>query len=120
MGSQISYELKVQEVDVNNLIGKQADVEVNIQLPTNKSGDETPLLAAGCVDTPIHLIDSAIDLLILMPAGEVTVKLNSNTGTPETIRAGGIKVLDGKGITALYASNAAVSPVSMRVIQAVR
>jgi len=118
--STYSYTIRIQEQDSNGVIGCQANQTQAIPLSQNVSGDQTYLIPAGATDFPLPLPNNYADFIALFPVGEITVKINSVASTPETIRAGGVKVLDGKNVTAVFVSNSATSETNVRFMQATR
>ena len=120
MVSCLNYNLKLQRVDSNNVITNQADLSQSVNLPNNVVGDQNYLIAAGAVDVPLNIESPNADIVALFPAVEITVKLNAVTGTPMTIRSGGVLFIDGKNITAIYVSNSGSSAANLRFIQAER
>lgn len=117
--AKLAYTLKIQGTDENNLVGTQAEVDAEISLDMDVNGDENYKVPAGAVDLPLHVLDGNVDVVVLIPKIEMTVKFNSVSGTPFTIRAKGAMLVDAKDITAIFVSNAgAVS--NIRLIQGSR
>jgi hypothetical protein len=119
--SQLNYILKVQGVDDNNLITTQAEVDMSIVLSADVIGDNTIKIPAGSVDMPINIMNqpAGADIIIAIPSQVLTVKYQSTLGTPFPLNPASGNVLDTKGITAMFVSNAGTD-ATLRVIQAVR
>jgi hypothetical protein len=105
MSSQISYTLKVQGTDANSLVTTQAEVDAVLPLDMEVAGDNTYKVPAGAIDMPLNILDSNIDVVILIPKTELTVKFQSTAGTPFPLRAKGANLLDTKDIVAVFVSN---------------
>ena len=117
--SQVAYELNLQGTDVANLIKTQANVNDTVPLSNDVLSDDTYAIPAGTIDFPLHVIDTDIDILALIPSsGVVTVKINSLTGTPFNVKK--LMFLDGQGISAVYVSNPGASEIRIRAIMAAR
>lgn len=119
MSSQLAYQLNLQATDAEGLIKTQADVSDDIPLANDVASDDTYNVPAGEIDFPIHVIDDDIDVLALIPrGGTVTVKINSLTGTPFSVKK--LLFLDGEGISTVYVSNPNTSAVKVRAVMAAR
>lgn len=117
--AQLSYTLKVQGTDENDLVTTQAEVDAALLLDLDVAGDETYKVPGGEVDMPLHVMDDNVDVVILIAKTELTVKFQSTSGTPFTIRAKGAVLLDVKDITAVFVSNAGTQ-TNIRFIQGSR
>ena len=119
MSSALAYELTLQGTDPNNLIKTQADVTDNIPLSADILSDDTYSIPAGTIDFELHVIDSDIDVLAIIPTGGmVTVKINGLIGTPFNV--GKLLFLDGQGVSSVYVSNPQTGPVRVRAIMGAR
>lgn len=117
MASKISYELTLQGTDPDGLIKTQADVSDDLALSADILSDDTYSIPAGAIDFPLHVINSDIDVLALVPrGGVVTAKINGITGTPFNIKK--LMFLDGQGVSAVYISNPNQQVVTLRAIMA--
>jgi hypothetical protein len=119
MPAQIAYTLKVQGTDVDNNVTTQLEVDAVLLLDFEVAGDNTYKVPAGVVDMPLEVMDGNVDVVILVPKTELTVKFQSTTGTPFPLRAKGGSLLDTKDITAVYVSNPGAD-TNIRFIQGSR
>lgn len=105
VAAQIAYTLKVQATDPDNLVTTQAEVDATIPLDMEVAGDNTYKVPAGAVDMPLQVMDNNVDIVILIPKTELTVKFQSTAGTPFPLRAKGANLIDTKDIVAVFVSN---------------
>lgn len=120
MADSLNYTVNIQRTDSDNAIRNQADASASISLPDNYVGDTTVPVVNNELDKPVALLNSVMDFFYISADKAVTVKFNSTTGTPFTLRAGGVMVVDGINLTALYLSNTSGSTAVVRIIQALR
>ncbi len=104
--AQLSYTLKVQGTDPNDLVTTQLEVDADLLLDLEVAGDDTYKVPAGAVDMPLNVLDSNVDIVILVAKNALTVKFQSTSGTPFPMRAKGAILLDVKDITGVFVSNA--------------
>jgi len=117
--AQVAYSLNLQGTDNANLITTQADVSDAVPLSNNVLSDDTYNIPAGAIDFPLHVIDTDIDVLAVIPSsGVITVKVNELTGTPFNVKK--LLFVDGQGISAVYVSNPGSSAIRVRAIMAAR
>ncbi len=120
MADSLNYTVNIQRTDANNAIRNQADASASLSLPDNYVGDTTVPVANNEVDKPVALLHAFMDFFYITADKAITVKFGSVTGTPFTLRSGGVMVVDGSNITALYLSNTSGSTAVVRIIQALR
>lgn len=123
MTTNLAYEFKLQGTDDNNQISTQAKVDVSITLSGGVQGDQIYEVPAGAVNFPLQVINSSgVDFIMIVPTKLASIKLNDVGNTPiPAIQPNGLFVLDGAGITAIFATNPdATGAMGLRLIQAKR
>ncbi len=106
---ELAYQLILQRVNAAGQILSTIPNDVSITLPNGVSGEQVYNVPAGAIDYELNIAQGDFtDFVVLWSNEAITYKLDSTSGSPLRLRAGGMHMLDSVEIQGVFVSNPTV------------